>query len=277
MKALIDMKTKRFFMLTLAAAAMLSLASCDRAVSKIVKAALEEVMDYDYEDSEEWGPVVTRDLQLGDFTKLNSHGSVKFEVTQDTVCRVQVYGNEKRIEAYDIKVEGGLLSAEHKGGSDKITKKTPRITLLVSAPMLEYIRVHGAGDIDLKGQIHQDVPLEIQVNGAGDIDIDDLEAKGLKVTVSGAGDMDINRVKCEGDVQLMVSGAGDVDASVECQELEASVSGAGDMDLTVQCDVLRVTVSGAGDIELNGQTRKLYKSAGRASMMDTDGLKVLEP
>lgn len=271
------MKTKRFFMLTLAATAMFSLVSCDRAAIKLAKAALEEVMDYDYEDSKEWGPVVTRDLTLGDFTKLNSHGSVKFEVIQDTVCRLQVYGNEKRIEAYDIKVEDGVLSAEHRGGNDKITKNTPRITLLVSVPMLEYIRVHGAGEIDMKGQIRQSKPLEIQVNGAGDIDIDDLEASELKVTVSGAGDMDINRVKCEENVLLSVSGAGDVDANVECQELEASVSGAGDIDLMVQCDVLRVTVSGAGDIDLKGQTRKLYKSVGRASSLDTEELKVLEP
>ena len=271
------MKTKRLFMLTLAAAAMLSLASCSTAVRKIVDAAMEEVMDYDYEDSKEWGPVVTRDLSLGDFTKLNSHGSVKFHVTQDSVCRLQVYGNEKRIEAYDIKVEDGVLTAEHRGGKDQIDKNTPRVTLLVSAPMLEYIHVHGAGNIDMKGQMRQAEPLEIEVHGAGDIDIDDLEAKSLTVRVSGAGDMDIDRVKCAGNVSLSVSGAGDMDAGVECQELEASVSGAGDMDLNVQCDVLRVSVSGAGDIDLKGQTRKFYKSAGRASTVDTDELKVLEP
>ena len=271
------MKTKRFFMLTLAAAAMFSLTSCDRAVSKILKTALEEVMDYEYEDSEEWGPVVTRDLQLGDFTKLNSHGSVKFEVVQDTICRLQVYGNEKRIDAYDIKVEDGVLSAEHKGKSDKITKKTPRLTLLIGVPMLEYIHVHGAGDIDLKGKMHQDNPMEIEVNGAGDIDINDLETASLKVSISGAGDMDIHRVKCPGDVRLSVSGAGDVDANVECKELETTVSGAGDVDLTVLCDVLRASLSGAGDMDVKGQTRKFYKTAGRASTVDTDGLKVLEP
>lgn len=264
-------------MLTLAAAAMFSLTSCDRAVSKILKTAMEELMDYEYEDSEEWGPVVTRALQLGDFAKLNSHGSVKFEVTQDTVCRLQVYGNEKRIEAYDIKVEDGVLSAEHRGGIDKVTKNTPRITLLISVPMLEYIHVHGAGDIDLKGKMHQDGPMEIEVNGAGDIDINDLETSSLKVTISGAGDMDISRVKCTGDVRLSVSGAGDVDANVECKELEATVSGAGDVDLRVLCDVLRASLSGAGEMDLKGQTRKFYKSAGRASTVDAEELKVLEP
>ncbi|MBQ7182254.1 MAG: DUF2807 domain-containing protein [Bacteroidaceae bacterium] len=271
------MKTKKFLMLTLAVAAMLSLASCNAAVRKIVDAAMDEVMNYDYEDSQEWGPVVTRDLNLGDFTKLNSHGSVRFEVTQDTACRLQVYGNEKRIEAYDIKVEDGVLTAEHRGGKDKIDRNTPRITLLVSVPMLEYIRVHGAGNVDMKGQMRQDGPLEIVVHGAGDIDIDDLVAESLKVAVSGAGDLDIDRVKCEGNVSLGVSGAGDMEASVECQELEATVSGAGDMDLNVLCDVVRVSVSGAGDIGLKGQTRKLYKSAGRASTVDTDELKVTEP
>ncbi len=271
------MKTNRLFMLTLAAAAMLSLSSCDRAAVKLARAALKEVMDYDYEDSKDWGPVVTRDLQLGSFTRLNSHGSVRFEVTQDTVCRLQVYGNEKRIEAYDITVEDGTLSASHRGGNDQINQNTPRITLLVSAPMLEYIRVHGAGQIDMQGPMHQSEPMEIEVQGAGDIDIADLEAQSLKVTVSGAGDMDLDRVKCQENVRLSVSGAGDVDAHVECQELETTVSGAGDVDLNVQCDVLRVSVSGAGDIDLKGQTRKFYKSAGRASTVDTEELKVLEP
>ena len=271
------MKTNRLFMLTLVAAAMLSLSSCDQAAVKLARAALEEVMDYDYEDSKEWGPVVTRDLNLGSFTRLNSHGSVRFEVSQDTVCRLQVYGNEKRIEAYDITVEDGTLTARHKGGSDKIDRNTPRVTLLVSAPMLEYIRVHGAGNIDMKSPMRQAEPLEIEVSGAGDIDIDDLEAQSLKVTVSGAGDMELERVKCRENVRLSVSGAGDVDAHVECQELESTVSGAGDVDLAVLCDVLRVSVSGAGDIDLKGETRKFYKSAGRASTVDTGELKVLEP
>ena len=115
------------------------------------------------------------------------------------------------------------------------------------------------------------------MSGAGDIDIDDLEAQSLKVTVSGAGDMDLERVKCRENVRLSVSGAGDVDAHVECQELETTVSGAGDVDLAVLCDVLRVSVSGAGDIDLKGETRKFYKSAGRASTVDTGELKVLEP
>ena len=271
------MRTKRIFTLALAVAGLSGLTSCQRAVQAIMDKVMAEVVDYEYVDSEEWGPVVTQDLDLGDFSRLNSHGSVKFEVTQDSVCRLQVYGNEKRIEAYDIKVEDGVLTAEHRGGNDKIDKNTPRVTLLVSVPMLEYIHVHGAGCIDLKGQMRQAEPVEIEVHGAGDIDIDDLEAQSLRVTVSGAGDIDIDHVKCQGNVNLGVSGAGDMDANVECQELEASVSGAGDMDLTVMCDVLRVSVSGAGDIDLKGQTRKFYKSAGQTSTVDTEELKVLEP
>ena len=255
----------------------MGLASCQQAVRAIVDKAMEQVMDYDYEDSEKWGPVVTRDLQLGDFTRLHSHGSVRLEVTQDTVCRLQVYGNEKSIEAYTIKVEDGTLNAEHKGNNDQITKNTPRITLLVSLPLLEYIHVHGAGNIDLKNPMRQNTPLRIEVSGAGDIDIEDLEVPSLQVAVSGAGDIDIERAKCERDVTLSVSGAGDMDVNVECQNLDATVSGAGDMELTVLCDVLNATVSGAGDMELKGQTRKLIKSAGRATTVDIDELKVLEP
>ena len=271
------MKNKKLFMLLLVAGVMFSLSSCDRAIRKIVDTALEEVLDHDYKDSEELGPVVTRDIESGDFTKIITHGAVKVEVAQDSVCRLQVFGNEKSIENYDIVVEDGVLRADKKGDSDKVDRNTPRITLRLSLPVLNNIQANGAGDIDLNGRICQAEPLEIEINGAGDIDIENLEATELKVEISGAGDMDIERVKCSGDTRFNVKGAGDVEANVECRELEAEVSGAGDMDLTVQCDILRASVNGAGEMTLKGRTRKLYKSANRAVNVDTEALEVQEP
>ena len=114
------MKTKKLFMLMLVAGVMFSLSSCDRAIRKIVDTALEDVLNHDYKDSEKLGPVVTRDIESGNFTKIITHGAVKVEVAQDSVCRLQVYGNEKSVENYDIVVEDGVVASQTVGSADYV-------------------------------------------------------------------------------------------------------------------------------------------------------------
>ena len=271
------MKTNRLYLLAVAAVAMLSMNSCQRMAKAVVDKAIKEVTNHNYEDSEEWGKVVTRDLELGDFSRVRIAGVVKFVLSQDSVCHIQAYGNEKRIEAYDITVEDGMLRAELKMNKDKITRNTPAITLYVNAPMIQELRVSGAGDLEQIDSFSQDEALEIEVNGAGDLDINDMETKSLEVSINGAGDVDIEHLRCQENVELKLSGAGDMDATIECRDLEASVNGAGDLDLNVKCDVLRVSCSGAGDIDLKGECRKLIKNIGRASDLDMEDLLVTEP
>ncbi len=67
---------------------------------------------------------------------------------------------------------------------------------------------------------------------------------------------------------LEVSGAADITAKtpIEANDLDISVSGAGDIDLEVNAKTMEVTVSGAGDVSVSGSTdRQKIRLSGAGS------------
>lgn len=269
------MKTKRIYLLATGVVAMFSLSSCEKIVKKSLEAIMENVVNHDYEDSEKWGKVITTPLNLGDFKTIDVEGAVRVVFTQDTVCHVTAYGNEKAIEKYDVTVEEGELNVTLKDFSGKINRNTPPMTIYVSAPTLKKLEVSGAGDVDLENKIVQAESLSIKVRGAGDIDIESLEVKDLDLEISGAGDVDIKWMKAE-DVSMEISGAGDLNGTLIARDIESEVSGAGDIDMNVDCRKVKANVKGAGDIKLTGKCKILQKSSGKASTVNVEGLEIVE-
>ncbi len=270
------MNTRKYLVLAATVVSLLGLTSCDNIVKTAVKAMMEKTMDHNYVASEELGPLTVKNLELGDFTDIRIHGAVKVEVTQDSACSLQAFGNEKCLEAYEISVEEGVLRASRKGDDGKVNENTPRITLRVWAPKLEDIQVHGAGTIEFQDTICMENDLDIDVQGAGEIDIDYLETKNLTMKVSGAGDVEIGHLKATEEVSLNISGAGEISGDVECHEIETILSGAAELELQVKCDVLRTELNGAGSLKLTGECRRFVKNVNRAASLDIEGLTVKE-
>lgn len=94
----------------------------------------------------------------------------------------------------------------------------------------------------------------IVVNGASDLDIDDLRIDGdLEVQVNGAGDLDFNQIVCE-SLSVKVNGAGDAKlTSIDIRNsLKVEVNGAGDVDITGRTQDVSLAVNGVGDINATG-------------------------
>lgn len=268
----INMKTMKWMGMALAAVMIgLSTTSCQRMVHAILDKALKEVMNHDYQDSEKWGKVVTRDLDLKDFQQININGAVRVEFTQDSLYSVQAYGNEKAIDAYSVKVSGGLLFVSYPEKNGKINKNTPSITLRIAAPLCKKVEVSGACEFVQQGVVEQSESLTIEVNGAGDIDLSQMTVGDLKISVSGAGDVDLQDVKSTGDVDVSIVGAGDTKGSVEAKNISLTVKGAGDGKMQVCCNRLLVNCAGAGDIALTGSCKELLKSGDNIKV---EGLKI---
>ena len=96
------------------------LVSCDKMVEKGMQAMMESVSNHDYQDSEKWGKVVTIDIPTVGFNEIDLSGAVRLEYKQDSIYSVQVYGNEKAIEAYTITSEDNELVASLKEGTGTI-------------------------------------------------------------------------------------------------------------------------------------------------------------
>ena len=98
-----------------------------------------------------------------------------------------------------------------------------------------------------------------------------------KVVVNGASDFDIRGLRIDGDLDVQVNGAGDLDFDqVACESLFVEVNGAGDAKLT-SLNIrkkLKVEVNGAGDVDITGRTQDVSLEVNGVGDIDATGLKV---
>ena len=98
-----------------------------------------------------------------------------------------------------------------------------------------------------------------------------------KVVVNGASDFDIKGLRIDGDLDVQVNGAGDLDFDqIACDSFTVQVNGAADANLT-SIDIrktLKVEVNGAGDVDITGRTQDVSLDVNGVGDIDATGLKV---
>ena len=272
------MNTKRFFQFVIIAVTALSMTSCEEFTKKALKVAMEKakenVASFEYVDSEKWGKVVSREVEVGTITSVTTLGATQVVFTQDSASTLRLYGNEKAIDAYEVKVDNGELLVRMKNGKTSVNHDTPRMTLYVSGPYLDDLTLEGACDVELEGCLVQKQPLSVNISGVGEFEADSIRCESFEIRISGAGDADLDKLVCDGDVRIDVQGAGDIEGDVDCNDLKLGVSGAGNVSLNVKCEYLRSSVQGAGNIKLSGECYKFSGSNSKASNIDTSELEV---
>ena len=226
--------------------------SCDKMVDKAMQTMIESVSNHDYQDSEKWGKVVTVDLPALAFHEVETSGAIRLEYTQDSTYSVQVYGNEKAIEAYTITSEDEELVATLKEGTGTINKNTPAITLRITAPFITEIQASGASDIILKDSISQDKDLDINIGGAGNVKMDNLSLTE--------------------NLEVITTGAANLEGRVECRKLKLKMSGAGSGNLDINSKQARLTLSGAVNVTVKGECHDFAYAATGSSSVKKEGL-----
>ena len=98
-----------------------------------------------------------------------------------------------------------------------------------------------------------------------------------KLTVNGATDFNVKGLRMDGDLDVQVNGAGDLDFDgITCNSLSIEVNGAADANLT-SVDIarkLKVQVNGAGDVDITGSAVDVSLEVNGAGDIDATGLKV---
>ena len=250
------------FLLLSALAALFS--SCTDFVKKVALKAATESVDYEKEDTAKWGSVVDKDLDLPMFSAIDAKGAVRIVFVQDSTCSVRVRGNEKCIADYKFTVKKDELKVEPKDFNGSVNKRTPSVTLFITAPNLSDIEFAGAGKFEIPDAVTLPGSLSIEMEGAGDVSIGDLTAESLSLEVSGAGKCDLAKVTTTDDIEIEVNGAGDVNANVFCQELSVELNGAANAVFSGECKNYTC--------ENNGACRADFSNLKRTSTRQTDNL-----
>lgn len=184
------------------------------------------------------GAVVTKELDLENFTGVSLAAAGKIYLTQGTTQKVTVEAQQNVIDNLKTEVKNGNWGIGFKENMRNYKSLIIRITV----PQIDdlsiagsgtiigenafnnlgdlSISVAGSGDVKLSGTADK---VSVSIAGSGDVDIQDLKAQNAKVSISGSGDC---KVDVSGALDVSIAGSGDV-AYKGSPRVSSSVSGSG--------------------------------------------------
>ena len=263
------MKLYQYIIATGIAFAVFSLTSCNFTTEEkqqMIKS--KNGKDY-FRDSEKWGKVVTKTLELEPFAHIVMDDNADIDLRQGEDFSVEVTGNEGAIKSYHIAVKKA-----QKEGDDTLRvisdpayrKELPSIKLKITVPDLRSVKVNGDGDLEIKGDDFFTGDLDIEINGDGDFEAPHVNCGKLRIIINGDGDVIAKKLYCE-DATIQLDGTGDITTDLTANNIDLQLSSDGEANLDVKCDNLNVSAGGSGEVKLKGKCKNLTKqSFGKASL-----------
>jgi Putative auto-transporter adhesin, head GIN domain len=192
----------RFVLPILVIATLSALSGCDRSESR--------------------GPTRTETRQLESFDAIEMKGAARLEITVGKPQSVSIEGREAALARIDTQVRGGTLHIESRFKDWVVAQGRSRLTIRISVPSLQALRLQGGNDVRLAG--FDGGHSTIEVEGAANIEADGrLEA--LTVRLAGAGHADLSRLVAEA-AKVSVDGVGSVTVH-PTDTLDATMNGVG--------------------------------------------------
>ncbi len=195
----------------------------------------------------------TRDA--GSFTAVNSSGSWDVMIAYGTDQSIQLEADENLLPYIETKVENGTLQIKSKKNANLRHKN--KITIYVTLSRLTGIGLSGSGDIIGNGKFTNDGSTTFRLSGSGNIKMSVHKLKDVEVSISGSGNIHLS-----GNAEMVnakISGSGNADcANLVSNDATASVSGSGNIKVQVN-KRLDASISGSGNVYYNGSATDVQK------------------
>ena len=205
------------------------------------------------------GNLLTKDISVAEFQKIEAGGSFHLDLTQGDVQAVAVTADDNLWDHLDVRTVDGTLQLAMKPGS----YRDAHVSAKVVVPRVTGLSMSGASAAQLHNISAPDARVEIHAGGASSVE-GDVRAKELTLDLSGAshatlqGQAEVVKVEAsgathaaldnfKGDVgRARVSGASNV-AFVAKSRLDYEVSGASHLSYAGSPVIEHGTTSGASD------------------------------
>ena len=188
------------------------------------------------------GDVITQSRELSGFNSIQSSGANPVYIKYGPEFKVEVKGSSNLMAYYKTEVRGNTLHA----GFKRANVEKDDIRLYLTLPYLKDINLSGSGNTEISGNFPVQESLEVRVSGSANVKAEDsFSSRNIQVSISGSGDVDLSRVSAE-SADVKISGSGDVRLAVS-DYLKVGISGSGNVYYTgnPQTDT---KVSGSGQI-----------------------------
>ena len=195
------------------------------------------------------GPRATRDFSVTGFTRLSVAGNYDVEVHTGGAPSVHAEGGKARLDALDVKVEGGTLRIGARSGMHWGWSDNGKVRLIVTVPALE----------------------AAELAGSGDISVDRASGPEFAGTIAGSGNLKLGAIKAQ-TVKLELSGSGGIQAAGETTTVSYNVSGSGDIDAAgLIAQTAALSMAGSGGIKAHASQSATIDMAGSGNVTMTGG------
>jgi len=219
-----------------------------------------------YHRSEDGGPTVSRNYQVGNFQKLEVAGPYEVEVRTGANPGVSARGGEKLLNQTTVEVQGDKLvirpQEQHHFFQWGFGSRG-KAHFTVTVPQLNAAIIAGSGDINID-KVQGDA-FEGTVAGSGDLGVANLEVQTLKLSVAGSGGLKAGAGKAQSG-EYSIGGSGDIDAAgIQTQQAKVSIAGSGSVKANAAATA-DVSIMGSGDVDVSGGAKCSISKAGSGSV-----------
>jgi Putative auto-transporter adhesin, head GIN domain len=206
------------------------------------------------------GNIVTEKRQTGNFTGISVGGAFEVELKTGPETIVEVESDDNIIRFIETKVSGDVLRIKTNTGSGF---NNAHFKVYVTAPEINSIKISGAANLQVIGQLKSAGKISLDVSGAGNIETI-VDAPEIDAEVSGAGKIEVSGKTRE--YTAKVSGSGSLKSgNLKSENTTIRVSGAGTARVHASV-TLKADASGAGNIFYKGGATVEKKKSGAGNV-----------
>lgn len=217
--------------------------------------SLQTFAQWPWEKIEGNGKVTKENRTVGNFTSIGSSGSWDVMVAYGSSNSVQVEADENLQQYVETKVDDGMLKI--KASKNVNLKSSKKITIYVTLSKLTGISLSGSGDIIGNGKFDNDGSGVFRLSGSGNIKIGFNKMKDVEVSISGSGNIHLSGTANK--VTAKISGSGNADCSeLIADDVSASISGSGNVKAQANKSV-DASIAGSGNVYYKGAANDIQK------------------
>jgi hypothetical protein len=211
--------------------------------------------------SEDGGPNVQRNYEVGNFDRIELAGAYDVTVRTGSAPSVHASGNEKAMERLVVEVKNGILTIHPKerGGFHWGFSNSGKVELQVTVPSLRGAELAGSGDLRIDSVAGDQFAGGIA--GSGNLTVDRLQVGELKIDVAGSGNAKASNGRVK-KAEYDIAGSGGIDAAgVAAETASVSIAGSGDVMANASSSA-NVSIMGSGNVEVKGGAKCSISKAG---------------
>lgn len=194
------------------------------------------------------GTIIAEHVSVSKFNAIESASSADVEITKGDSLQVILSDYENLLEYWDIKVINNTLIIQTKPFSSLVNTRA-KVTIVMPDELYE-ARVAGSGDIALNSQFSNLEKATIMGSGSFNGNANTVYSN-LNLTISGSGN--INLKGSANELITRTLGSGKMRLSeLTVQHVDCTISGSGDVYLDVE-NTLKARILGSGDIYYSGR------------------------